>query len=97
LPEQIRNTSNETGARLMALEIPERIFRIEFNPSFPFGVISGQEDYAIVTPIDVFQSNKGKLHYREKSHGHFTLPGCRLVDELLAEKIITQTLLTDSK
>jgi hypothetical protein len=50
----------------MALEIPERFFRNEFNPSFPLGVISEQEDYVIVTPIDVFQSNKGKLHYRKK-------------------------------
>ena len=49
--------------------------------------------FTVVNPISLFEQHKGELLYWERSHGHFTPLGCRIVGRELARVIVAENLL----
>jgi hypothetical protein len=86
LLKEIQRESLENGARLLILSIPYRLSRNEFVSTFP--AYEESKQFIVFDPIDLFKQQDGKMLYWERSHGHFTPLGCRIVGEGLAKKII---------
>lgn len=89
----IRKEGEMNEARTIILDIPLRISRTEFVSTFPSGENNETYDLDVVNPIPVFRQHKGEMLYWEKSHGHFTPLGCRLVGQVLARHIVSEGLL----
>ncbi len=92
LLEEIRQVSRENGAELLILDIPVRKGRSRFAEAFP-AKEPGFDSFKYYSPIEDFKGYAGKKLYWEKSHGHFTPLGCKIVGEGLAEKIFEDGLL----
>ena len=95
LIKAIEKEANSVNADLLILDIPVRQSRFEFGSLFPAKLMSSKEGFHVVSPIKLFKEKveDGDLIYWEKSHGHFTPKGCRIVGQALAETIITKGLL----
>lgn len=90
---EIRNEGRENGANMVVLDIPTSLTRSEFQLSFPRDKDGGTFGFHVVDPIPAFVQHAGEMLYWEKSHGHFTPLGCRLVGESLARTILDEGLL----
>jgi len=94
LLKEIQRESLENGARLLILSIPIRRSRAEFVSPFP--ACEASEQFNVFDPIELFKKQDGNMLYWERSHGHFTPLGCRLVGKGLAETILEFSLLGKS-
>ena len=91
LLKEIQDESLENGAKMLILSIPSRRSRTEFVSSFL--ACDESKQFNVFEPIELFKQQEGKMLYWERSHGHFTLLGCRIVGKGLAEYIIDNRLL----
>ena len=89
----IRDRSSEAGAEFLILSIPVRRDRETFFDRFPY---IEDETLPVVTPIDAFHAQEGAMLYWERSHGHWTPRGCRLIAEALSREIISKDLLGEA-
>ncbi len=80
----VKEEAEKAGAKLLLLEIPIRASRSSFEPSMPEEI---KQEFDYLSPIQAFEQHPGELLYWEKSHGHFTPLGCKIVGELLADQI----------
>lgn len=87
--DRMRNVVESSGARFEILSIPVRSTRSRFVEYFP----ADPEDHPFITPLPRFEQADGAMLYWERSHGHWTPLGCRLVAETLAEEILERELL----
>jgi hypothetical protein len=87
LLDAVKSSAEEVGAKLLLLEIPKRVSRTEFIASMPDEI---RQRFDYVSPIHVFRRQAENVLYWEKSHGHFTPLGCKLVGERLSDRIIGQ-------
>ena len=88
--DRIRTKTQESGAKFLILSIPQRGGRTIFNDRFPY---SKDLSFDVVSPMRRFEAADGAKLYWERSHGHWTPLGCRLVAESLVEHIIGERLL----
>ena len=86
---RIKKVARDGGAEFLILSIPVRQSRSKFKETFPD--LSG--DLPVVSPIPLFNQEDGEMLYWEKSHGHWTPLGCRLVAQTLADAILDRMLL----
>lgn len=86
---RIKEVARAGGAEFLILSIPVRETRSQFKETFP----DWSGDLPVVSPIPLFEEEDGKMLYWEKSHGHWTPLGCRLVAETLAEAVLDRMLL----
>lgn len=91
---QIRHVSEQHGAKCLVLSVPTRHNRTTFECQFPRDTADGTYGFDVINPIPSFEQHHGELIYWERSHFHFTPLGCRLVAELLAERLKTGYLVT---
>jgi lysophospholipase L1-like esterase len=92
LLEQIKQECVSHNANFLILDIPNNLSRTEFTPTFP-DVDKAIKEFDVFCPIELFKKHKGDKLYWEKSHGHFTPLGCRIIGEGLAKVILEQNLL----
>jgi lysophospholipase L1-like esterase len=85
---QIEQECASNNASLLILDVPRRRSRTEFRPTFPYYDTPGRSSFNVFCPVERFEQYKGEKLYWEKSHGHFTPLGCRVVGEGLAEYIL---------
>jgi len=90
---EMQRECHDRGARLLIFSVPTRLSRIEFRSTFPTGQMEDPTQLHIYDPIEDFGRHKGEKLYWEKSHGHFTPLGCRVVGAGLAEYICEHSLL----
>jgi len=88
---RIDQVSRDGGAELLIIDIPERLNRTTFRSAYPLG--PGFEDFNLFSPLPMFEERKGELLYWERSHGHFTPLGNRIVGEGAADLILERNLL----
>ncbi|MAB71125.1 MAG: hypothetical protein CMJ54_01300 [Planctomycetaceae bacterium] len=87
--KRMRDVTESSGAKFEVLSVPVRSNRSKFVERFP-----GDADvHPFITPLPLFEQADGKMLYWERSHGHWTPLGCRLVAETLAEEILRRGLL----
>jgi len=89
--QQIEQVSREGGAELAIIDIPVRLNRTTFRSAYPLA--PGFEDFNLFVPLPLFEARKGELLYWERSHGHFTPLGNRIVGEGVADLILERNLL----
>ena len=89
---RIQDMSLDAGANFLILSIPVRQSRTEFVDRFP----GSSPDLPVVSPISRFNEAGGEMLYWERSHGHWTPLGCRLVADTLLEAITSEDLLGES-
>ena len=77
------------GAEFLILSVPLRESRSEFKETFP----DWSGNFPVVSPIPSFELEDGKMLFWEKSQGHWTPLGCRLVAGTLADAILDRGLL----
>ena len=95
LLKEIERECRLHGANFLILNIPHRLSRSEFMSYFPTDH-EDIRDLHVFCPMEMFKQYHGQKLYWEKSHGHFTPLGCRLVGEGLAKVILEQNLLDRS-
>ena len=88
--DRIQTKTKEAGAEFLILSIPQRGGRAIFNDRFPY---SKDLTFDVVSPMSRFEAADGAMLYWERSHGHWTPLGCRLVAEALSERILDEDLL----
>ena len=86
----IQDRCTEAGAEFLILSIPARRGRETFFDRFPY---VDEESLPVVSPIDLFHAQQGEMLYWEKSHGHWTPLGCRLVADTFRLEILSRGLL----
>lgn len=89
---RMQDVSRDAGAEFLVLSIPVRRSRTEFVEGFP----GMGDDFPVVSPLSRFEQADGQMLYWERSHGHWTPLGCRLVADTLLEAITSKRLLGDS-
>ncbi|MHC4083595.1 MAG: SGNH/GDSL hydrolase family protein [Planctomycetota bacterium] len=92
LLKEMKRECISNGANFLIFDIPIRISRTEFESRF-----LGSEDdtikyFDVFNPIELFKRQNGKKIYWEKSEGHFTPLGCRIVGKGLAEFALSKNL-----
>ncbi|UCG58943.1 MAG: hypothetical protein JSU70_05410, partial [Phycisphaerales bacterium] len=92
LLRQIQQECSSNDAGFVILDVPKRRSRTEFEPTFPDHEGPWRDSFHVFSPIERFAQYKGEKLYWEKSHGHFTPLGCRIVGEGLAEFILESGL-----
>ena len=92
LLEQINKECLSHGARFLILDVPYRLSRTEFSSGFPEND-DGDMAFKVFCPIELFKQQRGENLYWERSHGHFTPLGCRIVGKGLAEIIFESDLI----
>ncbi|HCD05805.1 MULTISPECIES: SGNH/GDSL hydrolase family protein [unclassified Methylophaga] len=92
LLKEIKKVAEENQANLLILEIPTRKTRVDFQSSLNEFL---RDEFNVVSPIVELQKSAEASHliYHERSHGHFTPLGCRIIGELLAKRILKDGLL----
>jgi hypothetical protein len=90
---EIQRQCHEHGARLLVLDIPNRLSRTKYSSSFPTELAAGVVSLHVYNPIADFQKYSGQKLYWEKEHGHFTPLACRIVGEGLARSALELGLL----
>lgn len=93
LLKETQRLSNEAGAQFLILDIPLRRERVEYYSVFPRDPSGQPFGLPLVSPIPDFMQHTGQLIYWERSQGHYTPLGCRLVAHRLAHHILTHNLL----
>lgn len=88
--DRIRKSAGEAGAEFLVLSIPQRGGRTKFFDRFPY---SDDLQFDVVVPMSRFEAADGEMLYWERSHGHWTPLGCKLVADALAERIIADDLI----
>ncbi len=83
--DRMRRMTQDAGAEFLILSIPIRRARDRFTESFP-----ERDPFSlpVVSPLDRFNAAEGRMLYWERSHGHWTPLGCRLVADELADAIL---------
>ena len=89
--QEIEVASREGGANLVLIDIPVRLNRTTFRSAYP--TTPGFDRFDVFEPLPVFEAKKGELLYWERSHGHFTPLGNRIVGEGVADLILERNLL----
>jgi hypothetical protein len=92
LLEEIKRECISNGAEFLIFDIPMRLGRSEFKSTFPI-YNNEVHSFNVFCPLKLFRDHKGEIIYWEKSHGHFTPLGCRIVGEGLSKFIISNNLL----
>lgn len=92
LLKEIKQECVSHGANFLIFDIPARLSRTEFKSTFPEDN-EKTRGLDIFSPIERFQRHSGEKLYWERSHGHFTPLGCKIVGEGLAEFILESSLL----
>ena len=87
--DRMRDVVESSGARFEILSVPVRSNRSKFVEYFP----GDPDKHPFITPLPLFEQADGRMLYWERSHGHWTPLGCRLVAETLAGEIIERGLL----
>ena len=87
--QRMQDLSRDAGAEFLILSIPVRRSRTEFVEYFP----ASAKDLPVVSPITRFEQADGEMLYWERSHGHWTPLGCRLVADTLLDAIVSEGLL----
>lgn len=92
LLQEVKKVAENNQANLLILEIPTRKTRTDFRASLNELL---RDKFNVISPLVDLQNSaeQGHLIYHEKSHGHFTPLGCRLVGEVLATYILKNELL----
>ena len=93
--QRIDDVSRDGGARLAIIDIPVRLNRTTFRSAYPSA--PGFESFDVFAPLPLFEARAGELLYWERSHGHFTPLGNRIVGEGAADFILERTLLGPSR
>ena len=86
---RMQERSEAAGADFLILSIPLRKDRTTFSDPFP----KAGDDLPVISPIERFDQSGGEMLYWERSHGHWTPLGCRLVSETLYHAISSEGLL----
>lgn len=94
LLKEIDRTARSRGAQFLILEIPIRESRTTFRDAFPREIGGTTFGLPVVSPIEKFRQNVGEMIYWERSHGHFTPHGSRLVGHVLADHILRSKALS---
>lgn len=92
LLEEIKQECVSNGAKFLIFNVPASLSRTEFKLIFPVDD-KETEGFNVFCPIKLFKDQNGEKLYWEKSHGHFTPLGCRIVGEGLAKFILSNNLL----
>ncbi len=87
---RMQDSAEAGGTEFLVMSIPVRQARDRFRDSFPFEL---NHDLPVISPIEQFRSAGGEMLYWERSHGHWTPLGCRLVAETVLEHILKEGLL----
>jgi len=90
---EIKDQSRQHQSEFMFLGIPSKKSRTEFESTFPMTEAQYRGVFNLYCPIKDFQKYKGQTLYWERSHGHFTPLGCRVVGQGLAKFIVEHDLL----
>lgn len=93
LLDEIEQTANEVGARVLVFTIPVRLDREHFKSMYVPENLRPPMEATIVDPVETFEAHSGPLIYWERSQRHLTPYGCRLAGELLARTIRDENLL----
>lgn len=81
-------------AGFLILDVPHRLSRTRFISVFPENE-NGDTEFDIFCPIELFKQQRGEKLYWERSHGHFTPLGCRIVGKGLADIILELGLINN--
>lgn len=91
LLRRIDEVSREGGSELLIIDIPVRLNGTTFRSAYP--LTPGFESFDLFAPLPLFEAHTGELLYWERSHGHFTPLGNRIVGEGAADLILKRNLL----
>jgi hypothetical protein len=90
---QIKAESQSNGAKLLILDVPTWISRTKWISQFPPSAQTAPSRFDVVSPLPLFEQHVGEKLFWERGHYHFTIVGCRLVGQALAERILQEKLL----
>jgi hypothetical protein len=93
--EEIRQQCISHGANFLILDIPFWRSRTEHISKFPWEEFAEDRHFTVFCPVESFKQHNGKILYWERSDGHFTPLGCRIVGEGLAKIILESGLLSE--
>lgn len=93
--QEIQRVSHDGGAELVLIDIPVRLNRTSFRSEYPSA--PGFEDFNLFAPLPAFEEREGDLLYWERSHGHLTPLGNRIVGDGAAQLILERNLLGSSR
>lgn len=82
--KQLVASVEQEGAQAILLDVPKRRDRVTFASEMPEQLRSLPSVYS---PIDDFRDHRGEMLYWERSAGHFTPLGNRVVGEGLARRV----------
>ncbi|MFT5051728.1 MAG: hypothetical protein ACI8QZ_003148 [Chlamydiales bacterium] len=83
------------GAELLILDIPDHSSRTDFNSRFPRSPDGASFDLDVVSPLQLFDRERGNVLFWERSHRHMTPLACRMTGEVLADRILETGILAD--
>ncbi|MHC4949164.1 MAG: SGNH/GDSL hydrolase family protein [Planctomycetota bacterium] len=72
------------------LDIPHRRWRYDYESHFPRDPAGGTWGLEVASPLDAFAAHPDEMLYWERSHGHWTPLGCRLVGDALADHLLAR-------
>jgi len=93
LLKEMKRMCDVNNIGFLVLDIPIRLSRSEFESRFPDDEQTAMCHFEMFNPIERFKKYRGEIIYWEKSEGHFTPLGCRIVGEGLAEVALLKNLL----
>lgn len=95
LLREIASETEAVDAKLLILAVPRKLARDAFETVFPRDSTDGYYGLRVLDPVPIFEQQDGAQLYWERSHGHFTPLGCRLVGDLLADYLLRENLLAE--
>lgn len=93
LLKEIKRQCVLSGSGFLVFDIPIRLSRTQFKSRFPSRDSGATEPFEVFNPISLFKQQKEEKIYWEKSEGHFTPLGCRIVGKGLTEFVLLKNLL----
>ena len=93
LLNEIERECESNGANFLIFDIPIRLSRTEFESRFPKSEDSSKQHFEVFSPISLFKRQNGEKIYWERSEGHLSPFGCRIVGNGLAELILSKGLI----
>jgi len=93
--KEIKRECVSNRATFMIFDIPVKLSRTEFESHFPECDGNSVDHFEVFSPIELFRRHRGEKIYWEKSEGHFTPLGCRIVGKGLAEFAFSKGLLSN--
>ena len=91
--KEMKRECISNGAKLLIFDIPIRLSRTQFESRFLIDEHDAMKHFEVFNPIELFKQHKGEKIYWEKSEGHFTPVGCRIVGKGMAELTLSKNLL----